>query len=75
MTKRFCFSFYDIVFQLCILLHTSYVRVRQAINYAIDKDAIYNVVYQGTGTIATAPMSSVVWAYNDKLYVLRRRHL
>lgn len=43
------------------------VRVRQAINYAIDKEAIYNVVYQGTGTIAEAPMSSVVWAYNDEL--------
>ena len=43
------------------------VRVRQAINYAIDKDSIYNVVYQGTGTIAEAPMSSVVWAFNDKL--------
>lgn len=43
------------------------VRVRQAINYAIDKEAIYNVVYQGTGTVAEAPMSSVVWAFNDKL--------
>ena len=43
------------------------VRVRQAINYAIDKSAIYNVVYQGTGTIAEAPMSPVVWAYNDEL--------
>lgn len=43
------------------------VRVRQAINYAINKEAIYQVVYQGTGTIAAAPMSSVVWAYNDQL--------
>lgn len=43
------------------------VRVRQAINYAINKDAIYQIVYQGTGTIAAAPMSSVVWAYNDQL--------
>ena len=43
------------------------VKVRQAIDLAIDKEAIYNVVYQGTGTIAEAPMSSVVWAYNDQL--------
>ena len=43
------------------------VKVRQAINLAIDKEAVYNVVYQGTGTVAEAPMSSVVWAYNDQL--------
>lgn len=42
-------------------------KVRQAINMAINKDAIFKVVYQGVGTIASAPMSSVVWAYNDKL--------
>ncbi|MEG2929957.1 MAG: ABC transporter substrate-binding protein [Oscillospiraceae bacterium] len=43
------------------------VKVRQAINMAINKESIYNVVYQGTGKIAAAPMSAVVWAYNDKL--------
>lgn len=43
------------------------VRVRQAINMGVNIDAIYNVVYQGVGAIATAPMSSVVWAYNDRL--------
>lgn len=43
------------------------VKLRQAINMAVNKDAIFNVVYQGVGTIARAPMSSVVWAYNDKL--------
>ncbi|HWQ30544.1 MAG TPA: ABC transporter substrate-binding protein, partial [Negativicutes bacterium] len=43
------------------------VKVRQAINMAINKDAIFSVVYQGVGKVATAPMSSVVWAYNDKL--------
>ncbi|MDF2892087.1 MAG: extracellular solute-binding protein family 5 [Clostridia bacterium] len=43
------------------------VKVRQAINMAINKDAIFKVVYQGVGAVATAPMSSVVWAYNDKL--------
>lgn len=43
------------------------VKVRQAINMAINKNAIFNVVYQGVGKVAAAPMSSVVWAYNDKL--------
>lgn len=43
------------------------LKLRQAINTAINKDAIFKVVYQGTGAIATAPMSRVVWAYNDKL--------
>lgn len=43
------------------------VKVRQAINMAIDKEAIYQVVYQNTGKIAQAPMSSVVWGFNDQL--------
>ncbi len=43
------------------------VKVRQAINMAINVQAIYDVVYQGTGKIARAPMSSVVWAFNDEL--------
>jgi peptide/nickel transport system substrate-binding protein len=43
------------------------VKVRQAINMAVNREAIFKVVYQGVGTVAAAPMSSVVWAYNDKL--------
>ncbi|MEA4962333.1 glutathione ABC transporter substrate-binding protein [Lutispora sp.] len=43
------------------------IKVRQAINMAINKEAIFNVVYQGVGSIASAPMSSVVWSFNDKL--------
>ena len=43
------------------------VKVRQAINMAIDVDAICKVVYQGTGAVARAPMSKSVWAYNDNL--------
>ncbi|NYB73003.1 glutathione ABC transporter substrate-binding protein [Sedimentibacter hydroxybenzoicus DSM 7310] len=43
------------------------VKLRQAINMAVNKEAIYNVVYQGIGEIAGSSMSSVVWAYNDKL--------
>jgi len=37
-------------------------RVRQAINYAIDKTAIVNNVYMGTGGVATGPINSRVWA-------------
>lgn len=43
------------------------VKVRQAIDMAVNKKAIFDVVYQGVGSIATAPMSSVVWSFNDKL--------
>ena len=43
------------------------VKVRQAINMAINKEAIQKVVFHDTGVIAQAPMSSAVWAFNDKL--------
>lgn len=43
------------------------VKVRQAVSMAVDVDAICSVVYQGTGAVARAPMSSSVWAYNDNL--------
>ena len=43
------------------------VKVRQAINMAINKEAIQKVVFHNTGVIAAAPMSSSVWAFNDQL--------
>lgn len=36
---------------------TDSVKVRQAINYAIDRDAMVNTIYRGTGTKAIAPMT------------------
>ena len=43
-------------------------RVRQAINYAIDKKALVDNILQGTATIATGPTpAAFAWAYNDKL--------
>ncbi len=42
-------------------------KVRQALNMAINREAIFKVVYQGIGSLATAPMANVVWAYNDQL--------
>jgi peptide/nickel transport system substrate-binding protein len=39
---------------------TDDVRVRQAINYAVDKDAFLATVYKGTGLKATAPLTAVM---------------
>jgi dipeptide transport system substrate-binding protein len=41
------------------------VRVRQAINYAINRDAILKAVYQGAGRKAKNPIPPTIWSYND----------
>ncbi len=43
------------------------VRVRQAINYAINKQNIVDVVLEGRGEIATSVYSSTVRGFNDEL--------
>ncbi|MEQ9814753.1 MAG: ABC transporter substrate-binding protein [Azospirillaceae bacterium] len=44
------------------------VRMRQAINYAIDKQAIVDEVLQGTATVAASPIPpAFAWAYNEDL--------
>lgn len=43
-----------------ILPPTDELPVRQAINYAIDKNAIVNTVYKGLGTPAIAPMTAAM---------------
>lgn len=43
------------------------VRVRQAINLAIDTDLILEGVYNNVGTKATAPMGPGVWGHNPDL--------
>ncbi|MHC0039505.1 glutathione ABC transporter substrate-binding protein [Pseudoneobacillus sp. C159] len=43
------------------------LKVRQAINLAIDKDMIIQGVYNNVGTIATAPMGPGVWGHNQDL--------
>ena len=40
-------------------------RVRQAINYAIDKKAILEAVYPGVGIAAKNPIPPSMWSYND----------
>ncbi len=43
------------------------VRVRQAVNYAIDKDEIVKGVLFGLGYPAIGPYKPGTWVYNDKL--------
>src|SRR5690606_32415217 len=42
-------------------------RVRQALNLAINKDAIIEAVYQGAGTKAKNPIPPTMWSYNDEV--------
>jgi peptide/nickel transport system substrate-binding protein len=43
-------------------------RVRQAINYAIDKETLVNDVLQGTAEVAAGPTPpAFAWAHNEKL--------
>jgi len=39
------------------------VRVRQAMNYAVNKQAIVDNILKGTGTLAINPVPPVVWSY------------
>ena len=41
--------------------------VRKALNKAINKDAIIEAVFQGTGTVAVAPIPPTSWGYNPDL--------
>ncbi|HIC82463.1 MAG TPA: ABC transporter substrate-binding protein [Kiloniellaceae bacterium] len=43
-------------------------RVRQAVNYAIDKKALVEQILQGTANVASGPTPpAFAWAYNDAL--------
>ena len=41
------------------------VRVRRAVNMAIDRDAIIDAVYLGAGVKAKNPIPPTIWSYND----------
>lgn len=43
------------------------VKVRQALNLAVDKKAIIDVVYQGAGVTANSPLPPTIWGYNANL--------
>lgn len=69
----------DLVLQRSPNLSTSYVgfnaakapyddvRVRQAINYALDMESIVNAVYKGVGSPAKGVLGPNVWASNQDL--------
>ncbi len=40
-------------------------RVRQAVNYAIDKEAIVDNILKGTGVLAKNILPPVIWSYTD----------
>lgn len=40
------------------------VKVRQAVNYAINKEAIVDGILQGTGELANSPLPPTVWGHN-----------
>lgn len=41
------------------------VRVRQALNMAIDKQAILDAVFQGAGAVAKNPIPPTIWSYHE----------
>lgn len=43
------------------------VKVRQAVNYAINKEAIVDGILQGTGEIANSPLPPTVWGHNASI--------
>jgi dipeptide transport system substrate-binding protein len=43
------------------------VRVRRAVNMAIDKAAIIEAVYQDAGVVAKNPIPPTLWSYNDDI--------
>ena len=40
-------------------------EVRQALNMAINKEAIIEAVFQGAGTVAKNPIPPTIWSYNE----------
>ncbi len=43
------------------------VRVRRAVNFAIDKAAIVKAIYRDGGVVAKNPIPPSLWSYNDKI--------
>ena len=43
------------------------IRVRQALNMAVNKDAIIEAIFQGAGTPATNPLPPTIWSYNPDI--------
>jgi dipeptide transport system substrate-binding protein len=43
------------------------LRVRRAVNMAIDKSAIIDAVYEGAGVVAKNPIPPTLWSHNDEV--------
>jgi len=43
------------------------VRVRRAINYAINKSAIVDAIYAGFGKVADSPLPPTMWSFNKNI--------
>jgi len=43
------------------------VRVRRALNYAVNKQAIVDNILKGTGVLSINPLPPVVWSYTDEV--------
>lgn len=43
------------------------IKVRQALNYAVNKEAIVKSVYQGAGKVAKNAIPPTIWGYNDAI--------
>ena len=42
-------------------------QVRKALNMAMNKEAIIDAVFQGTGVVATNPIPPTMWGYNEEI--------
>ena len=43
------------------------IRVRRALNMAVNKQAIIDAIFQGAGTAATNPIPPTIWSYNESV--------
>jgi peptide/nickel transport system substrate-binding protein len=43
------------------------IRVRQAMTYSLNRQAILDSIYFGVGDLANGPITASSWAYNEKL--------
>ena len=48
------------------------IRIRQAMTYALDREAIRQGIYFGVPTLANGPITPASWAYNDTLKPIAR---
>ena len=60
------FSFYAILFNINVSPFDN-TKVRQALNYAVDRDKINQLALHGEGNMTTLPYAPTSWAYPEDL--------